>query len=110
MGPPAFWYKVLIHMTVGTTFPCKILNNGKEPCEPLMTSSYAYHSGLRPQIPISGLRAPSQALEPIRCQFRVTFAHKSFCCLGALSPLEPSSIPGRPPSGLRAPLSDISQA
>ena len=35
MGPPAFWYKVLIHMTVGTTFPCKILNNGKEPCEPL---------------------------------------------------------------------------
>ena len=37
MGPPAFWYKVLIHMTVGTTFPCKILNNGKEPCEPLMT-------------------------------------------------------------------------
>jgi hypothetical protein len=28
-------------MTVGTTFPCKILNNGKEPCEPLMTSSYA---------------------------------------------------------------------
>ena len=25
-------------MTVGTTFPCKILNNGKEPCEPLMTS------------------------------------------------------------------------
>ena len=37
MGPPAFWYKVLIHMTVGTTFPRKILNNGKEPCEPLMT-------------------------------------------------------------------------
>jgi len=25
-------------MTVGTTFPCKILNNGKEPSEPLMTS------------------------------------------------------------------------
>ena len=24
-----------ISMTVGTTFPCKILNNGKEPCEPL---------------------------------------------------------------------------
>ena len=22
-------------MTVGTTFPCKILNNGKEPCDPL---------------------------------------------------------------------------
>ena len=37
MGPPAFWYKVLIHMTVGTTFPRKILNNGKEPCEPLLT-------------------------------------------------------------------------
>jgi hypothetical protein len=31
-------------MTVRTTFPCKILNNGKEPCEPLMTSSYAHHS------------------------------------------------------------------
>jgi len=25
-------------MTVGTTFPRKILNNGKEPCEPLMTT------------------------------------------------------------------------
>ena len=23
-------------MTVGTTFPRKILNNGKEPCEPLI--------------------------------------------------------------------------
>ena len=33
-----------IYMTVGTTFPCKILNNGKEPCEPLMTSSFAHHS------------------------------------------------------------------
>ena len=43
MGPPAFWYKVLIHMTVGTTFPRKILN-GKEPCEPLM--SYEYESPL----------------------------------------------------------------
>ena len=25
-GLPAFWYKVLIHMTVGTTFPCKNLH------------------------------------------------------------------------------------
>ena len=31
-------------MTVGTTLPRKILNNGKVPCEPLMTSSYAHHS------------------------------------------------------------------
>ena len=45
MGPPAFWYKVLIHMTVGTTFPRKILNNGKEPCEPLMTMG-GFHYGI----------------------------------------------------------------
>ena len=39
-----FQMRPRISMTVGTTFPCKILNNGKEPCEPLMTSSYAHHS------------------------------------------------------------------
>ena len=34
-------------MTVGTTFPRKILNNGKEPCEPLMTSSLLlFHKNL----------------------------------------------------------------
>ena len=33
-----------VDMTVGTTFPRKIVNNGKEPCEPLMASSYAHHS------------------------------------------------------------------
>ena len=43
MGPPAFWYKVLIHMTVGTTFPRKILNNGKEPCEPFIVTTVTLH-------------------------------------------------------------------
>jgi len=38
-----FWFRTIKatlkvgSMTVGTTFPRKILNNGKEPCEPLMT-------------------------------------------------------------------------
>ena len=32
-------YQISIHLTVGTTFPRKILNNGKEPCEPLMQRS-----------------------------------------------------------------------
>ena len=37
---PYFIKRLLIRyevMTVRTTFPRKILNNGKEPCEPLMT-------------------------------------------------------------------------
>ena len=34
---PAFEGTASFIMTVGTTFPRKMLNNGKEPCEPLMT-------------------------------------------------------------------------